>query len=131
MEECICETRDSDKSSVAPISFNRIKIGMGVQVDSVVQFVDKFTEQAIHQKTASLGEYEAKASSLSQLETIFNETKEQGLRQAMSDFWALVKISQNGQPPDSSQIDGSRVQRLMVIGPSMASITSSMVMKYT
>lgn len=82
--------------SVVPISFNRIKIGMGVQVDSVIQYVDKFTNRAIHQRTASLGEYEAKASSLSQLETILNETTGQGLSQAMNDFWnAWHDVSNN------------------------------------
>ena len=73
--------------SLAPLSANRVKLGMGVRVDSVIQYVDEFTNRTIQQKTSSLSEYEGKATVLSNLESIFNETTDQGLSQVMNEFW--------------------------------------------
>lgn len=73
--------------SNAPLSSTRIKVGMGVNIDSVVQCVDQFLNRTIYQKTSALKEYESKASLLSQMETIFNETSDQGLVKAMDEFW--------------------------------------------
>jgi flagellar hook-associated protein 1 FlgK len=73
--------------SNAPLSSTRIKIGMGVNIDSVDQCVDQFMNRTIYQKTSTLKEYESKTSVLSQMETIFNETSDQGLVKAMNEFW--------------------------------------------
>ncbi|MBM4351339.1 MAG: flagellar hook-associated protein FlgK [Deltaproteobacteria bacterium] len=70
-----------------PYFADRLKVGMGVRADSVVQYTDQFINRNIHQKTSLLKEYETKASVLSQMETIFNETNEQGLVRAMNEFW--------------------------------------------
>ncbi len=70
-----------------PYFANRLKVGMGVKAESVVQYVDQFINRNLHQKTSLLKEYETKASVLAQLETIFNETNEQGLVRAMNEFW--------------------------------------------
>jgi flagellar hook-associated protein 1 FlgK len=70
-----------------PYVANRLKIGMGVKAETVIQYTDQFINRNIHQKTSLLKEYETKASILSQMEAIFNETKEQGLVQAMNEFW--------------------------------------------
>jgi flagellar hook-associated protein 1 FlgK len=82
--------------SNAPISSLRIKIGMGVRVASIIQYVDHFTIRNIYQKTSSYKEYETKSSILSQMEAIFNETREFGLTQAMNEFWrAWQDLSNN------------------------------------
>jgi flagellar hook-associated protein 1 FlgK len=60
---------------------------MGVQVNSVVQYVDQFINRSISQKMSSLNDYESKASILSQIESTFNETTGQGLSQLINDFW--------------------------------------------
>lgn len=73
--------------SNAPLSSTRIKVGMGVSIDSVIQCVDHFLNRTIYQKTSALKEYESKASLLSQMETVFNETSDQGLVKAMNEFW--------------------------------------------
>ncbi|MCX8117526.1 MAG: flagellar hook-associated protein FlgK [Desulfobacterota bacterium] len=82
-----------------PYFANRLKIGMGVKAESVVQFVDPFVNRSIHQKTSLLKEHETRASVLSQMEVIFNETKGQGLVQALNEFWNAwqdVASSPNG-----------------------------------
>ncbi len=70
-----------------PYFANRLKIGMGVKAESVVQFIDPFINRSIHHKTSLLKEHEAKASVLSQMEVIFNETRDQGLVRALNEFW--------------------------------------------
>ncbi len=64
-----------------------LKFGLGVKVDSVVQFFDAFTTRTIHQNTSSLKEYEAKASVLSYVESLWNEPGGSSLAQALNEFW--------------------------------------------
>jgi flagellar hook-associated protein 1 FlgK len=73
--------------SETPVSFNRIKIGMGVKVASVHQAFDQNTTRAIRQNTSSLNEYQTEASVLSQLESLFNEIGDSTLSNTMNDFW--------------------------------------------
>jgi flagellar hook-associated protein 1 FlgK len=74
-------------SSSATSSPERIKIGMGVQVDSVYQYTDPFSTRSINQTTTSLKGSESQSTILSQMETIFNESSDNGLNKLMSDFW--------------------------------------------
>ncbi len=73
--------------SNSPISINQLKLGTGVQVESVTQASDPYTTRAIQQNTSSLNEYQTEASSLSQLESLFNETGSSTLGDAMNNFW--------------------------------------------
>jgi flagellar hook-associated protein 1 len=70
-----------------PWDLNRLKIGTGVRVNSVVQYFDRFTTRAIHQHTSSLKEYESKALVLSSVESLWNETEESSLSQTLDEFW--------------------------------------------
>jgi len=74
-------------SSESPLTMGKLQLGMGVEVSSVTQAFDRYTNQAILQNTSVLSENEAKASALSYLEGIFNETTSYGLNQALADFW--------------------------------------------
>jgi flagellar hook-associated protein 1 FlgK len=73
--------------SASPVSINQLKIGTGVQVGSVAQASDPYTTRAIQQNTSSLNEYQTEASVLSQLESLFNETGNSTLSNAMNEFW--------------------------------------------
>jgi len=70
-----------------PWDLGRLKIGAGVQVDSVVQSFDRFTTRAIHQNTSSLKEYKSKALVFSSVESLWNETGESSLSQILDEFW--------------------------------------------
>jgi flagellar hook-associated protein 1 FlgK len=84
------------ESIAAPSSSDRIQIGMGVRINSVVQYVDQFINRSISQETSSLNENESKATILSQIEAIFSETTDQGLSQLMNEFWsAWQDVSNN------------------------------------
>jgi flagellar hook-associated protein 1 FlgK len=74
----------------------RIKLGYGVNADSVIQYFDRFTTQNINQKTSSLSEYEAEKSILDYVEGLFNEETENGLNKVVTDFWnAWQDLSNN------------------------------------
>jgi len=84
-----------------PFSFDRLKLGLGVKVDSVIQYFDQFTTRTIHQKAASLKEYESKASVLAYVESLWNETGEAPLSQTLDEFWnAWQEVANN--PGDSA-----------------------------
>ena len=73
--------------SQLPFTYERLKLGLGVRVDSVLQYFDVFTTRAIHQKAASLKEYESKASVLAYVEALWNETGDATLSQSLNEFW--------------------------------------------
>ncbi len=69
------------------VGSSTIHLGMGVKIDSVVQQVDQFVNRSIFKKLSSLDEFTSRASVLRHLESIFNETLDQGLARGMNDFW--------------------------------------------
>jgi len=71
----------------SPYTLDRLKFGLGVKVDSVVQFFDAFTTRTIHQNTSTLKEYETKASVLSYVESLWNEMGGSSLGQTLGEFW--------------------------------------------
>ena len=73
--------------SQVPYTLDRLKLGQGVKVGSVVQFFDRFTTRTIHQNTSSLKEYESKASVLSYVESLWNEAGGSSLAQTLDEFW--------------------------------------------
>jgi flagellar hook-associated protein 1 FlgK len=82
--------------SVEETPIARLKLGYGVNADSVVRYFDTFTTQSINQKTSSLSEYEAKKSVLDYVQTLFNDGAGNGLNQATNEFWnAWQDLSNN------------------------------------
>ena len=66
---------------------SQIKLGYGVVVDSVSQYYDRFITQNLQQKESVLGETETKKSTLSYIESLFNDQAGNGLSQVLSEFW--------------------------------------------
>lgn len=66
---------------------SRIKLGLGVKSDSVVQYFDRLTTNHINQRTSELSKYESKQSILEYLQGIFNEESGNGLNKTLEDFW--------------------------------------------
>ena len=66
---------------------SRIKLGLGVKSDSVVQYFDRLTTKHINQRTSELSKYESKQSILEYLQGIFNEESGNGLNKTLEDFW--------------------------------------------
>jgi flagellar hook-associated protein 1 len=64
-----------------------IKLGYGVVVDSVSQYYDRFITQNLQQKESVLQETETKQSTLSYVQSLFNDQSGNGLSQVLSEFW--------------------------------------------
>ncbi len=84
-------------------------IGTGVTTDSIIQIRDEFLDFKIWQENESLGEWEAKYETLSQIEAIMNEPSDSGVGQVFDEFFAsLQELSKN---PDNLTVRAEVRQR--------------------
>ena len=85
---------------------DRLKLGMGVKTDQVIQDFDQFTTRSLNQNASVLSEFESKESILSNIEGIFNETSGNGLTKSLQDFWnAWQNLSSNsGGTPERTVV---------------------------
>lgn len=64
------------------------QIGTGVQGQAIIRYHDKFMTAKVNQQVSSMTGFEAKKSSMKVVETLFNETTEEGLSKLLGEFWA-------------------------------------------
>ena len=89
------------------------QLGTGVTVAEIKRIRDAFTDQQIRKETQELGRWATRRDLLSQVELIFNEPSDWGIREAMDLFWqSLQGLSQH--PEDMSYRAVVR-QRAMVL----------------
>ncbi|MBW2624345.1 MAG: flagellar hook-associated protein FlgK, partial [Deltaproteobacteria bacterium] len=63
------------------------QVGTGVAADIITRMFDAALNRGLIEKTSILARYDTEKSSISQIETIFNESYGSGLNKVMSDFW--------------------------------------------
>jgi flagellar hook-associated protein 1 len=66
---------------------NRMTVGTGVDVQDIRQYRDYFLDQKLKRENQELGYWDTKASSMQELEAIFNDNSEDGLQTVMDNFW--------------------------------------------
>lgn len=66
---------------------NVMTVGTGVDVQDIRQYRDYFLDQKLKRENTSLGYWDARRSSIEELETIFNDNSEDGLQVVMDNFW--------------------------------------------
>lgn len=89
------------------------QIGTGVSVASIQRMRDAFIDTQIRQETSSLGQWETQRDLLNQVELIYNEPSESGLRNALDGFWqSLQDLSLN---PESGSARTVVLQRGQVV----------------
>ncbi|MBO8126914.1 MAG: flagellar hook-associated protein FlgK [Firmicutes bacterium] len=72
------------------------QIGTGVEVAAIQRMRDAFLDGQIRQETSSLGRWETESGLLNQIELIYNEPSDSGIRNAIDGFWqALQDLSIN------------------------------------
>lgn len=64
-----------------------MSVGSGVEVQDIRQYRDYFLDQKLKKENQELGYWDARKSSIEELETIFNDNSEDGLQTVMDDFW--------------------------------------------
>ncbi|MEA4845811.1 MAG: flagellar hook-associated protein FlgK, partial [Clostridiaceae bacterium] len=64
-----------------------MQVGYGVDVQEIRQYRDEFLDNKYKKENTSLGYWNTRYSSISELETIFSDNSEDGLQSVMNDFW--------------------------------------------
>lgn len=71
-------------------------LGIGVDVTAVQQIRDEYTDFKLRDETSTLGEWEARADTLAQIEGIFNEPSDSSITKLMEEFYsAIQELSKN------------------------------------
>ena len=66
---------------------NMMTVGTGVDVQEIKQYRDYFLDQKLKRENQELGYWDARKSSIDEMETIFNDNTEDGLQSVMDSFW--------------------------------------------
>ena len=71
-------------------------LGIGVDVTAVKQIRDEFIDYKLRDEKAKLGEWDARAKTLAQLEGIFNEPSDSSITKLMEDYYSAIQtLSKN------------------------------------
>jgi len=64
-----------------------MQLGYGVDVQEIKQYRDEFLDKKFKKESTELGYWEARLSSIEELETVFSDNTEDGLQAVMNNFW--------------------------------------------
>jgi len=94
-------TRQRAEMQATPsISINGVQLGTGVNVNSLVRLREAYLDAQYRGENKNLGYWEAKSDTLSKIEGILNEPSEDGLANALDEFWkGWQELAKN---PDSA-----------------------------
>ncbi len=63
------------------------QIGTGVKIEQITRMKDDFISYRLNNETQNMGAWQARKDNLSQIEMIFNEPSETGIRNLLDKFW--------------------------------------------
>jgi flagellar hook-associated protein 1 FlgK len=75
-------------SANEPVQSSAGFVGTGVKASEITRAQDSYLERRVVAASSDLGKWGALAQELSMVESVFTESTEYGLSQAMSDFWS-------------------------------------------
>ncbi len=99
---------------------NTGQLGTGVTIDSITRVRDSFLDQQVRDHSETLGQWQAKQTTLDRLETIINEPSTNGLNSAMDELKSAWQDLAN--EPDSSAAQAivkERAQAVVEVAQSM------------
>ncbi|MGE5507752.1 MAG: flagellar hook-associated protein FlgK [Chitinophagales bacterium] len=87
--------RITETTPFAPPSFSRPTLpgmlGTGVEVTSIERLKSEFIEDELRSESQSLGQWETRRDLLSEVELIFTEPSDSGLRSSLDAFWTSLQ----------------------------------------
>lgn len=89
------------------------QIGTGVKTSQIKRVRDKFIDGQIRKESSTQGRWEMKSEALKEIELIFNEPSDKGLRKSMSDFWNSMQELNN--KPASKAVRSTVRQRALAV----------------
>ncbi|MFH1148688.1 MAG: flagellar hook-associated protein FlgK [Pseudomonadota bacterium] len=105
-----------------PVSVGQI--GSGVQGQEIMQFYDEFMTLKVNQKASALNAYDSKQSSMQVIETLFNETTQEGMSALLGQFWAAWQDL--GNNPTGKAERSTLVQRAELLIDQFQSVYSDL-----
>lgn len=99
-------------------------LGRGVDANSVIQIREEFYDKKIRLETTKQGEWDFRSSSLENIESIFNEPTDTGIRKIVDNFFeALQELSKN---PDNLTTRALVRQRAIAFTESVNSMSNQL-----
>lgn len=87
------------------------QVGTGVKIDQIRRIRNGFVDEQIREETSAQGKWDMKQQALEEVELIFNEPSENGLRSTMDQFFnSLQELNNN---PESEAVRATVRQRAM------------------
>lgn len=104
---------------------NLSQSGNGVNVDGVERIVDDFINQQINQENQTSAYWEQMSEGITKIESVFNESSDSSLNNALSDFYdSLQDLSNN---PSDSASRQTVISRAEVVADSFYSINKNLI----
>ncbi len=88
-------------------------VGRGVAMQEIKQIRDSFLDMQLRNEVKSLGEWETKADFLSNIEAIYNEPSDSGIRTVVDQFYN--SLQELGKNPESREIRALVHQRAVAL----------------
>lgn len=90
-------------------------LGSGVNTEAIRQIRDEFLDFKIRQEFTSSGEWQARSETLQQVEAIFNEPSDSGIRKVMDEFFSALSKLSEGQNSDNLTVRTEVRQRAVAL----------------
>ncbi|MCK4257406.1 MAG: flagellar hook-associated protein FlgK [Halanaerobiales bacterium] len=78
------------------------QVGTGVEVSQILRLRNAFVDKRLHDNTSSKSEWEQRSNALNEIELIFGEPSDAGLRSSLDNFWSSLQELQNS--PENSAV---------------------------
>ncbi len=78
------------------------QIGTGVEVSQILRLRNAFVDHRLHNNTSNRGAWEQRSNALNEIELIFGEPSDAGLRNALDEFWGSLQELQGN--PESGAV---------------------------
>jgi flagellar hook-associated protein 1 len=114
-----------DLSEVAPVSYDGLLIGDGVQLQQVVSQQSSLLQTQLDQETQQQGNYNAQLGYMQQVQTLFNETSGTGLQSSLTSFFN--SIQQLSTSPSSTSLRAGVLTSAQNLAQNFNTTASSLV----
>ncbi|PRX32576.1 flagellar hook-associated protein 1 FlgK [Orenia metallireducens] len=103
-------------SATSPLNVDGVgagQVGTGVKISKIQRMRDDFTDMRLREESTTQGMWEVTRDSLSELELIFNEPSEDGLRNMLDGYWNSLQDLNNN--PESEAVRATVRQRALAV----------------
>jgi flagellar hook-associated protein 1 FlgK len=111
-------------SETPPVGGNPGQFGSGVQIAQIQRMVNQFVNNQLTQEQSQYGQYDISQSTLSNVQSLFNDTQGTGINQALTDFFNAFQDVSNS--PQSLPARQALIQKGNVLSQIFSNTSSSL-----